>query len=151
VFLAEALQTGRGGELSAVQRRQLGVVYTAALSLVSMANDVIELVRGGDHMLEVNPVSFSVSALPDSVHDMVAPMLVGRSVELALDAPAVDRRVGHPVALSRVLLNLVTNAIKFTEDGSVEVAVRPKGEGTLEFSVRDTGPGLDRATLTALA
>jgi len=58
--------------------------------------------------------------------------------------------VGHARALSRVLLNLATNAVKFTDTGFVEVAARPIDSRRLEFSVRDTGAGFDPLLLRAL-
>jgi len=61
-----------------------------------------------------------------------------------------ERRVGQARALSRVLLNLATNAVKFTETGFVELAARPIDSKRLEFSVRDTGPGIDPALLRTL-
>jgi signal transduction histidine kinase len=64
--------------------------------------------------------------------------------------PSVDHRIGFSAALSRVLLNLLTNALQNTEDGFVEIAVRPKGVNRLEFSVRDTGVGLSDEARQAL-
>jgi signal transduction histidine kinase len=54
-----------------------------------------------------------------------------------------DRRLGYPAALSRVLLNLVTNGLKFTDRGFVEIATYNAGPSRVEFSVRDSGCGLD--------
>ncbi len=56
--------------------------------------------------------------------------------------PATDHRLGLPLALSRVLLNLTTNALKFTEKGFVEIVARDNGPTLVEFSVRDSGPGI---------
>src|SRR5256885_3781351 len=61
-----------------------------------------------------------------------------------------DERLGHPVALSRVLLNLTTNALKFTDRGYVEVVTRETGAARVEFSVRDSGRGIDPALLHTL-
>jgi signal transduction histidine kinase len=54
-----------------------------------------------------------------------------------------DQRLGHSVALSRVLLNLTTNALKFTHEGFVEIVARETLGSRVEFSVRDTGPGIN--------
>jgi signal transduction histidine kinase len=60
--------------------------------------------------------------------------------------------VGYPLALSRVLLNLTTNALKFTEEGSVEITARPLEDHPqrIEFSVRDTGRGIQSDTMETL-
>ncbi|HXH63415.1 MAG TPA: ATP-binding protein, partial [Gemmatimonadales bacterium] len=56
----------------------------------------------------------------------------------------------HARALSRVLLNLTTNALKFTEVGSVVVSARVTGPSRMEFAVRDTGPGIDQESMKNL-
>ena len=61
-----------------------------------------------------------------------------------------DRRSGYPLALSRVILNLTTNAIKFTDEGSVEISARSSGPVSVRFAVRDTGRGIDPDALTGL-
>jgi signal transduction histidine kinase len=57
-------------------------------------------------------------------------------------APEADVRVGYQAALNRVLLNLTTNALKFTNAGSVEVVCRQIDRTRIEFSVKDTGRGI---------
>jgi len=67
-----------------------------------------------------------------------------------LNPPDVDFRVGHPGALNRVLLNLTTNALKFTSSGFVEISVRSVAPARLEFSVRDTGRGIPPQVMSSL-
>ncbi|MDH3457212.1 MAG: ATP-binding protein, partial [Gemmatimonadota bacterium] len=64
--------------------------------------------------------------------------------------PSLDHREGPAQALSRVLLNLTTNAIKFTEDGFVEIVAKDRDLETIEFSVRDTGHGISPDALDTL-
>lgn len=142
LFLAETLQRGRSGPVNDVQERQLGLVYSAAFGLSAMASDVIELARGGDRLVDLDPIPFSVLDILDSVRDIVLPIAEEKSLEVRLSLPSQDFRVGHPVALSRVLLNLTTNALKFTNEGFVEVVGREVGGQRIEFSVRDTGRGI---------
>ena len=85
-----------------------------------------------------------------SIHDVLAPLAEVRNLALRVQAFEEDRRVGNPVSISRVLLNLATNALKFTESGFVEILARPREGGRVEFSVRDTGPGLDVASQAEL-
>jgi len=150
LFLAETMQRGQSGPLTEVQRRQLGLIYSAALGLSSVASDIIELARGGDELVEREPVPFSVSAILDSVSDIVRPIAEEKQLTVRLLPPTADERLGHPVALSRVLLNLTTNALKFTDRGYVEVVTRETGAARVEFSVRDSGRGIDPALLHTL-
>ncbi len=142
LFLAETLQRGRSGPINNVQERQLGLIYSAAFGLSSLASDVIELARGGDRLVDLDPLPFSVADIFESVRDIVQPIAEEKGLTVRLHMPGEDFRVGHPVALSRVLLNLTTNALKFTSEGYVEVRGDQREGNRLEFSVRDTGRGI---------
>jgi signal transduction histidine kinase len=150
LFLAETLHSGQSGPTNDIQRRQLGIIYSAALGLVSVASDIIEMVRGGDGLTEREPALFSVTEILESVRDIVRPMAEEKNLGVHLFPPAVDHRYGYPLALSRVLLNLTTNALKFTDGGFVEIAVRSTSPTRLEFSVRDTGKGYSPEALETL-
>lgn len=150
LFLSDALRSGYSGEVNDAQRRQLGIVYSAALGLVSMANDILDLYRRADGLVDVRPSPFSIREVAGSVRDIVLPIAEERRVDLRFALEGEDRRLGHPVALARVLLNLTVNGLKYTESGIVEVAARPVAPARVEFSVRDSGAGIrpeEEATL----
>jgi len=67
------MQRGQSGEVSDIQRRQLGLIYTAALGLSSVASDIIDLTRS-QMLVELKPVPFSVGGVLESVHDIVRPI-----------------------------------------------------------------------------
>jgi signal transduction histidine kinase len=146
LFLSETLLRGQSGKVNDLQHRQLGLIYSATLGLVSTVSDVIELAHGGQSLMEKHPSTFSVSEMLESICDMVRPMAEEKKLELRTLVPPSDRRLGYPTAISRVLLNLTTNALKFTEKGFVEIATRGTSASQVEFSVRDTGNGLGSAT-----
>ena len=150
LFLSETLQNGQSGDVNEMQRRQLGLVYSAALGLSSLVSDAIELVHGGDRLVDDLPCPFSVAQTLEAVRDMVRPMAEEKGLSVRILPPAGDHRLGHSVALSRVLLNLTCNAIKFTEQGFVEVVAQARTGSLIEFSVRDTGNGIDPQALTRL-
>jgi signal transduction histidine kinase len=150
LFLAESLQQGHGGSVTAEQSRQLGLIYNAALGLCTTASDVLELARGGKRLVDRAPAAFSLADTFASVRSMVLPVAEEKGIAVRLVHPVPERRVGHERAVSRVLLNLATNAVKFTERGFVEVAARPIDARRLEFSVRDTGAGIDPGVLATI-
>ena len=152
LFLTETLRAGHSGDLGDLQRKQLGLIYSAALGLVHMASDVIDLARGneGEQHTDAAGSPFSIREMLASVHDVLAPMAEVRNLTLRVQAFEEDRRVGNPVAISRVLLNLATNALKFTNSGFVEISACTRDGDRVEFSVRDTGPGLDAASQAEL-
>ena len=149
LFLSETLQRGQSGGVNEVQRRQLGLIYTAALELSSVASDIIDLTHS-ELLMEPDPVPFSVEGVLEAVSDIVRPIAEEKQLAVRLAPPSVDERLGHPVALSRVLLNLTTNALKFTDQGYVEIGTREVSPTRIEFSVRDSGKGIDPAILPTL-
>lgn len=150
LFLAETLQRGRSGAVTPLQQRQLGLIYSAAFGLSSVASDVIELARGGDRLVDLEPLPFSIADIFESVRDIVQPIAEEKGLEVRVDPPAQSSRIGQPVALSRVLLNLTTNALKFTDQGYVEMRAVDGGQGRVELSVRDTGRGIPAASMAML-
>ena len=150
LFLAERLRNSQSGPVNQIQERQLGLVYSAAFGLSSLASDVIELARGGDRLVDLNPAPFSVSELMKSVRAIVQPIAEEKGLTMKFAGPAQDNRMGHPAALNRVLLNLTTNALKFTTDGSVEVIAKQTSRTRVEFAIQDTGRGIPPQVMTTL-
>lgn len=150
LFLAETLQRGRSGDVSPLQQRQLGLIYSAAFGLSSVTSDVIDLARGGDRLVDLEPLPFSLADIFESVSDIVQPIAEEKGLEVRLRPPEQNTRIGQPVALSRVLLNLTTNALKFTDKGFVEIQGANVGGDRFELSVRDTGRGIPADSMTML-
>ncbi|OLC07852.1 MAG: hypothetical protein AUH42_02825 [Gemmatimonadetes bacterium 13_1_40CM_70_11] len=121
LFLADTLLRDQSGPVNELQRRQLRLIYGASLGLSALADDVITLAKGGDHLVEDNPVPFSVTAMFMSVRDIVRPIAEEKDLSLRFVVLSTDHRRGYPLAVTRVLLNLTTNALKFTEEGFVTV------------------------------
>jgi signal transduction histidine kinase len=152
MFLAETLRRGQSGQVNDVQRQQLGIVYSAALSLTNIASDLIDLGRE-ETFLTADAAArtpMSLREVCDSVRAMVAPMAEEKRLDILTLTPDFDLRLGNAVSLGRVLLNLTTNAIKFTESGYVEIVAQEHGPHRVEFSVRDTGRGMDAETMDRL-
>jgi signal transduction histidine kinase len=85
-----------------------------------------------------------------SVASIVQPIAEEKGLAVRLTAPPADSRVGQPVALNRVLLNLTTNALKFTAVGGVEVAATQRSRTRIEFSIQDSGRGIPPEIMTTL-
>ena len=150
LFLAETLQRGQSGDVNDVQRRQLGLIYSAALGLSALVSDAVELARGGNELADRELSPFSVTEVMESVRTIVQPMAEEKGLTMHLAPPAGDHRLGFPMALSRVLLNLTTNALKFTERGFVEIACEERGASRVLLSVRDSGPGINPEAVASL-
>jgi signal transduction histidine kinase len=150
LILAERLRHGGQANMTAIQERQLGLIYSAAFGLSALASDVIELARGGTTLLDQPAMPFSVSDVLQSIMDILRPMAEEKNIAMRCVGPEADVRVGYHAALNRVLLNLTTNALKFTNSGSVEVMCRQLDRTRIEFSVKDTGRGIPPNVLSNL-
>ena len=150
LFLSEILHRGQSGDFNDVQRRQIGIIYSAALGLVGLASDMIEMAKGGSRLRSPEPEAFSVNEIMRSVHDLVQPTAEEKRLQLSIQTLESDHRIGFPIPLNRILLNLTTNALKFTHSGGVVVAADPVHGSRVRFSVRDSGPGISPDALNTL-
>jgi len=140
--LAERLEQGGSGVVNDLQRRQLRLIHIAAVQLGMVANDAIDASHDAAVRCDDDLAPLSITKVFNAVASIVRPMAEEKGLELRFVRPARDYRVGCEDVLGRVLLNLVTNALKFTHVGWVEVAAAERSDGWVEFSVRDTGPGI---------
>jgi signal transduction histidine kinase len=150
LFLAENLQQGRSGEVNTLQRRQLGLIYGAALALSSVASNALGLARERDYLEESEPTPFSIAEMFEGIRDIVRPIAEEKGLVIHLVPPRTDLRLGHPLELNRTLLNLATNGLKFTHQGSVSIQAEDGDGSQVEFSVRDTGGGINPQAREAL-
>jgi two-component system, sensor histidine kinase and response regulator len=137
-----------GSDLTSSQREQMEVVKEASYSLLGVIDDLLDFSKIEAGRLELNPAEFVVrDCLGDAV-SLLAVRAHAKGLELACrvhpDVP--EALVGDPIRLRQVVVNLVGNAVKFTERGEVVVEVEVQsrdGRGvTLGFAVSDTGIGI---------
>ncbi|HEY3452466.1 MAG TPA: PAS domain S-box protein [Myxococcales bacterium] len=136
------LLQGLAGPLNAEQANQLGMVQTSARHLHALINDVLDLskIEAGQLRIARAPFDFRESAT--KVFQALEPLARKKGLRLRLRlAPEVGLLESDQRRVEQVLLNLLGNAIKFTEHGEVEVASEVEG-GQLETSVHDTGIGI---------
>jgi len=132
------------GELADEQREYLGIVRSSSASLLAIINDILDFSRIEAGRLLIEHVAFDLpQLLADSVHALSV-RAAGKGLALAADlAPTLPQRViGDPGRLRQVLGNLIDNAIKFTEHGSVRVAAAPTPAAGVRIEVVDTGIGI---------
>jgi hypothetical protein len=119
-------------------------VKSSGEALARLIEDILDFskIEAGRLDLDIKP--FALRPLVEDVVELLAPRAHDKGIEIAAyvdDAPA-RRFIGDATRLRQVLLNLVGNAIKFTETGGVAIAVEPAPDGALTFRIRDTGIGV---------
>lgn len=137
-------------ELSPEQREYVCAIEDSAQALLTVINDILDLSRIEAGRLKLECLSFDPeAAVRDSVK-MLAITALGKGLQLDCRfAPGIPARVhGDPMRLRQILTNLIGNAIKFTEQGSVSVEVELAGRSAedcwLRFRIQDTGIGIPR-------
>ncbi len=143
-------------ELTAEQREYVNLARVSAENQLAVVNDILDFAKIEAGRFDVQPVPFSLrEQIPASLGSLgvrAGQKGLDFSIDIAPDVP--DALTGDPVRLRQVLLNLAGNALKFTEEGAITVAVdraavTPSGV-LLRFSVADTGIGIDPAKLKAI-
>ncbi|WP_394375076.1 response regulator [Stutzerimonas frequens] len=144
LILAKLLADNPEGNLSDDQVQFARSIYSAGNDLLTLINDILDISKVEAGKLEVHPELTVLARLVDGVKNLFLPQAMERSlqfeVELADDLPVSlfsDRQ-----RLEQILKNLLANAFKFTEKGSVTLRVEKRGEDQLAFVVRDTGIGI---------
>ena len=141
LILLESLRRGRFASRDPITERQLGLIYGATQGLATLASDLIDAARG-DERFEGDARPFSIIETMHSVGSIVQPIAEEKGLQLRIEHPATDARIGHASPLHRVLLNLTSNALRYTESGSVTLGCRDISASGVEFWVQDTGGGL---------
>jgi len=144
-------QLVRDMELPERPRQMLDLVLRSGRSLLSLLNDILDFSKIDAGRLELERIPFSIEQLLHELRELHSGRLAEKGIELRLDlAPELPTiTIGDPLRLRQVLLNLVGNALKFTERGAIVVRVRPgsphpqpEGLTRYAFEVSDTGIGI---------
>ncbi len=129
-------------------RDYLRKIQSSSQLLLGVINDILDFSKIEASKMRLDHIGFAIDKLLDDVAALVSEKAAGKGLELIISTAAdlPTGLVGDPLRLQQVLLNLVNNAVKFTEHGEVEIRVRlqqPLADGVeLRFEVRDTGIGI---------
>ena len=134
----------RDTQLTERQREYMETIQDSGEALLRIINDLLDLAKAASGKLEMESLPYDLLRVVGGVCELLVPRVAERKVALVLDwdPEVVAEQVGDAGRLRQVLLNLVGNAVKFTETGTVTVRVRHDGEHKLRIAVADTGPGI---------
>ena len=143
-----------GQPLASTQREQLRTIKASGETLLALLNDILDLSKIEAKRMTLEPVDFSLRSLMEATESLWASraQAKGLTFDLAIECQDTDWIRADETRLRQVLFNLVGNAIKFTEAGSIQVSVSATGDerARLRFEVVDSGIGVteeQRATL----
>ncbi len=135
-------------DLDSEQRRSIAAIHESGESLLRILNDILDFSKLEAGKLEFEELPFSPTMMTEHLQSMIAGRAAekGLAVRVACDRSLPPALGGDPGRLRQVLLNLLTNAVKFTTSGEIVIVARCSGRtpscATVEWSVRDTGIGI---------
>lgn len=138
-------------DLTVKQKDYVEKIHKAGMSLMGIINDILDFSKIEAGKLDIEDVEFDLDEVFNSVAVVTSEKAEQKGLEYLFDVgECVPRRLkGDPLRIGQVLINLVNNAIKFTEEGEVclrcEVVARQGDQVTMQFVVRDTGLGMSEA------
>ena len=138
-------------DLTQYQREMMNIVHNLANSLLTIIDDILDISKIEANRMVMESISFSMRGSVFSALKTLAVRANDKKLELKyhVDSSLPDYVIGDPFRLRQIILNLVGNAIKFTERGHVQLTIRPakravvaEDEYAFEFGVSDTGIGI---------
>jgi signal transduction histidine kinase/ActR/RegA family two-component response regulator len=139
-MISLALETSREPAL----KEDLSWARRSAESLLSILNNILDLSKIESGKMQIAAVPFDLRALLDETAHTMAPNARAKGLDLDLEIVGAFEHlvVGDPIRLRQILLNLVSNAIKFTESGWIQIGVEEREASRVGFTIRDTGIGI---------
>ncbi|BBN82375.1 hypothetical protein PA25_23600 [Pseudoalteromonas sp. A25] len=145
-------------KLTAIQRNYLEKVRFSANALTTIINDILDFSKIESKKLHIEQVCFQFEELLDNLRSLITPIANTKGVKLVFDIdPQLQAQyLGDPVRIGQIMLNLASNAVKFTEQGKVTLSVKGIPDRTdldsqwIEISVADTGVGIEQSKLQSL-
>ncbi len=159
LILSKDLSDNNRGNLSKDQQKSASIIYEGGLDLLNLINDILDLSKVEAGKLQIHPEEVVVDNLVKNLQNQFEPLAKSKKLKFIInckpDAP--QKIITDGQRLEQIIKNLISNAVKFTEKGSVDVIIRkpeagvnfreivlPKSE-VLEVSVKDTGIGIPEA------
>jgi signal transduction histidine kinase len=143
VSLARLMLGHSDGPLNAEQEKQVNFILRSAQNLTEMVNDLLDLAKIEAGKSSVVSSSFTVQALFAGLRGMFRPLATNPNVKLAFEVPEQPLDLFTDEGkLSQILRNFISNALKFTEQGTVTVTATPLDGRQIRFTVADTGVGI---------
>lgn len=163
LILAQDLTGNKKGNLSPEQVESAAIIHSSGVSLLNLINDILDLSKIEAGMMELSVESVRLADITDAIRTGFRPLLEGKGLafETRVDERLPEAIVTDRQRLHQILTNLVANALKFTEKGTISVSIERPGpqdlsrenlepEASIAISVTDTGIGIPPEKQTSI-
>ena len=143
-------------DLTPKQKDYITKTHTSAQSLLGIINDILDFSKIEAGKLSMETIAFDLNEVLNNLSNLITVKAQEKGVEMIfnLDVRVPTGLMGDPLRLGQILLNLCSNAVKFTDRGEIEVSIEPvqvtQEKAEIRFSVRDTGIGLTQEQISKL-
>lgn len=143
-------------QLDDKQKNYITKVNYSAKSLLNIINDILDFSKIEADKITLESIDFALPQLLDDVTNLTRIQLVEKAIalDISCDEEVPQQLIGDPLRLKQILLNLISNAIKFTEQGQISLAIKTLNKAdnnlTLAFTITDTGIGMNEQQLSNL-
>jgi signal transduction histidine kinase len=141
---------GMTGEINDEQQKQLTIVKSNAHHLLDLINDVLDISKIEAGKVEVSPEEMRLGDVVKEIAEVFLPVASEKGLGLVTKVPDNVVLYSDKRRVKQVLMNFVSNAIKFTDHGSVKIAARVPDDGNVEIRVSDTGTGIKKEDMSKL-
>jgi len=149
IGFTETILKGRAGEINEEQENQLNIILNSANHLHELINDVLDITKIEVKKLEIRKDSFNLVEELIKLKETFSIAIREKGLEFFIDSPETLTIYNDKKRINQILINLIGNAIKFTDKGKISIKVKRKNEN-IEISVKDTGPGIKEEDLKKL-
>jgi len=131
-------------DLNLEQRENLSMIKSSSKSLLTIINDILDNSKIDSGKIELEQIEFNLQEILKNTVDIHRFRTAERGLflEFSIEESLPRYFIGDPVRIQQIVNNLISNAVKFTHEGGIAIAVSPENDGKMKFSVADTGIGI---------
>jgi signal transduction histidine kinase/AmiR/NasT family two-component response regulator len=137
-------------ELNQRQSDYVGMLLSSGEGLMTILNDILDISKIEAGKLTLETIPFELRKIGQEAHDLWGELARAKGVKLTYDFDGPEWVIGDPTRIRQIMMNLLSNALKFTKSGEVRLSIRFAAAAGVEISISDTGPGISEETQSRL-
>lgn len=149
IGFTDVILEGMDGDINDIQQNHLSIIKTCSTELLELVNDVIDVSKIEADKIELVIIEFDLVTLIQEIHSSFEVIVKEKKLDFILDLPEKLMISSDEFRVKQIIKNFVSNAIKFTEKGTVEIKASQKGTD-IEVIVKDTGRGIKQEDMDKL-